>query len=118
MANPKKFFHDHIVLLLLSINTFLALAVVTIMFVRLGSSHNSNYIVQYRPTLGIGSFIPGSITGLFSFVGFSLITLFTHAILSMRAYHVRRQLSLAILSLGILLQILTLIVSNALLALL
>ena len=117
MANPKKFFHDHIVLLLLSINAFLALTVVALVLLRLGSSQSTGYIVQYRPSLGISTFQSGSVSGLFSFIGFSLLALVTHAFLSLRAYHVRRQLSLAILRLGVLLQVLTLIVSNALLAL-
>ena len=117
MATPKKFFHDHLVLLLLSINAFLALALAILVLLRLGSSHSTGYIVQYRPSLGIGAFQSGSVIELLSFIGFSVLALVTHGVLAMRAYHVRRQVSLTILSLGVLLQILAIIISNALLAL-
>lgn len=117
MAIPKKFFHDHLVLLLLSVNAFLALAVTVIVLVRLGNSHSSGYIVQYRPSLGIGAFQTGSVTELLSFIGFAYLVLIVHTVLGMRAYHVRRQVALAILSLGILLQVLAIIISNALLTL-
>lgn len=117
MAISKKFFHDHWVLLLLSINAFLALMVTVTILLQLGNSNSIGYIVQYRPSLGIGAFETGSILELFSFIGFSLLALAAHTLLSMRSYHVRRQLALVILGLGILLQILTLIISNALLSL-
>ncbi|MDL2341475.1 MAG: hypothetical protein QFB87_00125 [Patescibacteria group bacterium] len=117
MATPKKFFHDHWILLLLSVNAFLALALTIVVLLRLGSSHSTGYIVQYRPSLGIGAFKTGSVTELLSFIGFSALVLITHTILAMRAYHVRRQMSVAILSLGVLLQLLAIVISNALLAL-
>lgn len=118
MATPKKYFHDHFVLLLLSINIFLAFAGSIYILVRLGTSHgNSSYIVQYRPSLGIGAYQAGSVLELFSFVGFALIVLVTHTFLSLRAYKIHRQLAIAILCLGILLLLLTVIISNALLVL-
>lgn len=117
MATPKKFFHDHLVLLLLSVNAFLTLAVAVLVLLKLGNSHSTGYIVQYRPSLGIGAFETGSVLELLSFIGFSVIIFTAHTLLSMRAYQVRRQVALAILSLGILLQLLAIIISNALLAL-
>ena len=117
MATPKKFLHDHLVLLLLTVNVFLALALVAFLLLRLSNSHSTGYIVQYRPSLGIGAFQSGKVIDLLSFIGFSLLVFAVHTVLAMRAYHVRRQVSLAILSLGILLQVLAIIVSNALLAL-
>ncbi len=117
MATPKKFLHDHLVLLLISINLFLSFIVITLILYRLGSSHSTGYIVQYRPSLGISAFKSGGVAELLSFIGFSVIVLVTHTALAMRAYYVRRQVALAILNLGILLQVLTVIISNALLAL-
>ncbi len=117
MAISKKFFHDHWVLLLLSINAFLTLAVVVSILLQLGNSNSIGYIVQYRPSLGISAFQTGSVLELFAFMGFSVLALAAHTVLSMRAYRVRRQLALVILGLGIVLQLLTLIISNALLSL-
>lgn len=117
MATPKKYFHDHFVLLLLSINTFLAVAGSIFILLRLSTSHGNGYIVQYRPSLGINSYQTGSVVELLSFVAFALLVLTIHTLLSLRAYHIHRQLAIAILSLGILLLLLTIIISNALLVL-
>ncbi len=117
MATPKKYFHDHLVLLLLSINAFLATAGGIFILVRLSTSHGNGYIVQYRSSLGINAFQTGNVFDLLSFVVFAGIVLGIHAVLSMRAYRVNRQVAIAILSLGILLLLLTLIISNALLVL-
>lgn len=117
MATSRKYFHDHIVLLLLSIDTFLTFAAGLFVLLRLSAGHGNGYIVQYRPSLGINAFKTGSVTELLSFIGFAFLVLAVHVILSMRAYHVHRQLAVTILALGILLLVLTIIVSNALLVL-
>jgi len=117
MATPRKYFHDHLVLLLLSVDTFLAFLASIFVLLRLSTGHGSGYIVQYRPVLGINSYKTGSVTGLLSFIAFALAILAIHTILSMRAYHVHRQLAIVILGLGTLLLVLTIIVSNALLVL-
>jgi hypothetical protein len=117
MANSKKYFHDHLVLLLLSINVFLAIGGSIFMLLRLSSSHGSSFIVQYRSSLGVNAFKTGDIIELLSFVAFSLLVLAVHTMLSLRAYHIHRQLAVAVLSLGILLLTLSIIVSNALLTL-
>lgn len=117
MATPKKYFHDHLVLLLLTVNAFAAIAGSIFILVRLSTSHGSSYIVQYRPSLGADAFRTGSVVDLLAFVVFALIVLVAHTMLSLRVYQIHRQLALTILSLGILLLILTVIVSNALLML-
>jgi hypothetical protein len=117
MAATKKYFHDHVVLLLLSVNAFAAIAGSIFILVRLGASHSNSYIVQYRPSLGADAFRTGSVTDLLAFVAFAVLVLAAHTMLSLRAYQIHRQLALAILSLGVLLLVLTVIVSNALLIL-
>lgn len=114
---PKQYFHDHLVMLLLSVNAFLAVASSVFVLVRLNASHGTSYIVQYRPSLGADAFQTGSVLDLFSFIAFALVILAIHGVLSWRAYPVHRQLSLTILGLGLLLLILTAIVANALLTL-
>jgi hypothetical protein len=117
MANPRKYFHDHLVLLLLSIEAFLAVASSLFVLLRLSSSHSTGYIVEFRSSLGINAFRTGSVVDLLGFIAFALIVLAVHSVLSLRTYRIHRQLSIAILCLGILLLVLNIIVSNALLVL-
>lgn len=117
MASTKKYFHDHLVLLLLSINAFLAVAGSIFILLRLSTSHGNGYIVQYRSSLGINAFKTGSVVELLSFVAFAALVLGIHTMLSLKAYRIHRQLAISILSLGILLLVLTIIISNALLGL-
>jgi hypothetical protein len=117
MAATKKYFHDHFVLLLLSVNAFLAIAGSIFILLRLSTSHGTSYIVQYRASLGIDAFKTGSVADLIAFIAFALLALGIHTALSIRAYRIHRQLAITILSLGILLLLLTIIISNALLVL-
>ena len=112
---PKQYFHDHLVMLLLSINAFLAVASSIFVLVRLNASNGTSYIVQYRPSLGADAFHTGSVLDLFGFIAFALVIMVIHGVLSWRVYPIHRQLSLTILSLGLLLLVLTVIVANALL---
>lgn len=73
--------------------------------------------MQYRSNLGISAFKTGGITAILSFVLFALLILIINVALSVRTYEVRRELSIAVLASGVLLLILTIVVSNALLVL-
>lgn len=120
MATSKKYFHDHLVLLLLSITAFLAIAVSIFILVKLGTGHSNGYIVQCRDCSNpsaINRFTSGGVGGLLSFIAFAILVLVANTALSMRAYNIHRQLALVVLSLGVLLLVLTVIVSNALLML-
>src|SRR4051794_20845508 len=117
MVETKKYFHDHLVLLLLSVNAFLALAGCVLLVLRLSTSHGNGFIVQYRSNLGIAAFKTGNVSELISFAVFAVLVLIIHTALSVRVYNLNRQLTLVILSLGILLQVLAIIISNALLVL-
>jgi hypothetical protein len=117
MAATKSFFQDRFVLLLLSINLFLTLLAVLLILFRIGSAGSSGFIVQYRTNLGISAYKVGSVTSLIAFIIYAIIIFVTNSLLSWRSYAIRRQLSIIILSLGLLLLLLCIIVSNALLAL-
>lgn len=117
MASTKKYSRDHFVLFLLSTNAFLAFLAVIFITLRISTSHGSDYIVQYRPSLGLDSYKAGSVVDLVGFIGFAIVIMAINAILSHRVYKIHRQLSIAVLSLGILLLVLTIIISNALLIL-
>jgi hypothetical protein len=116
----KSYFQDRLVLLLLSVNAFLAFLASLLILLRVGSGGSSGFIVQCRDCSNandINKFTTGHAADMLAFIGFALIVLASNVILSWRSYHIRRQLSLTILVLGMLLLILCIIVSNALLAL-
>jgi hypothetical protein len=118
MHIPKKYLHDKFVLLLVSINAFSAFLCVALILLRTGIGHGANdYIVQYRANLGLSAFERDSVIPILSFIFFVLATLVINVVLSIRTYQLRRTLSLTILGLGILIMLLSIIVSNALLAL-
>lgn len=120
MATQKKYFHDHVVLLLLSITAFLALATSIFILIKLGSGHSNGYIIQCRDCSNpsaINRFTSGGVGSLLSFIAFAVVVFVANTFISMRAYKVHRQLALVILALGILLLMLTAIISNALLTL-
>lgn len=116
-ATSRKYFQDKLILLLVSSNIFLAFLCAALIFLRLGQGAGEGYILEYRSNLGISAFARGNITGILSFVGFALATAAINVFLSVRTYHIKRVLSILILGSGILLLVLTIIVSNALLVL-
>jgi hypothetical protein len=116
MTTPKQYLHDRLVLLIASINAFLALLLALLTLLRLDTSHSS-YIVQYRSGAAVNAFKSGSSSELFSFILFGFLVLAIHTVISLRAYRIHRQLAVTVLALGTLLLVLAIIVSNALLVL-
>lgn len=114
---PKRYLHDRLILLLLSINIFLAILTSLWVLLKLDAGRSAGYIVQYRASLGISALKTGDASDLVAFIGFALLVLVVHVVLSIKAYSIRREVSVIVLSLGILLLLLALIVSNALLVL-
>lgn len=112
----KKYLHDKLILLLASVNVFLAFLCTVLVILRLGATQGG-YIVQYRANLGISAFKTGSVSGLIEFIAFAVVILVANLALSMRTYLLRRELALVVLGLGALLLVLAIIVSNALLVL-
>lgn len=117
MHIPKNYFHDRLILLLLTINSFLAILVSLLIVFRLRGGNADGYFGQYHANLGLSAFQPGSTTTFVSFIVFSFLVVVLHTTLSMRMYHRQRNYSLAILWLALFLLVLVLIVSNALLVL-
>lgn len=120
MSQINEYLHDRLILLLLSINTFLAFAGSLFILLQLGSRAGNGYIVQCRDCSNIGDinrFTNGSVVDLLAFIGFALLILVLHTLLSMRTYHIHRQVAVTILGLGTLLLVLDIIISNALLVL-
>lgn len=117
MSVPKKYFHDRLVLLMLSVSAFLVVACAVLVLLRIDTGQSTGHIIQYRANLGLNKFRTGSKYDLIGFIVFSVVVLVFHTVLSYKTYHVRRYFSLVVLGVGILLLILSLLVSNALLML-
>ena len=117
MPISKKFFQDKIILLLLTLNLFMVCLTAIIISLRLSNDLGEGYIVQYRSNVGIGSFKTGSVLDFWYFVIFAVLIVAFNLTLSMKTYRIRRQFSIVILGMSILLLVIALIVSNALLVL-
>lgn len=116
MANPKKYFHDRFVLLMLTINVFLAFVTVAMILLRLGDTSTS-YIQSYRENLGLDAYSVGGASQIISFAVFSVLVLIGQFLISLQLHHIRKHASWTIMILGGLILMLSLIVSNALLEL-
>jgi len=116
MLSVTKYFHDRLVLLLLSTNAFLTLLTVLSVLFRLQGGSES-FIVQYRSNLGTSAFEPGSVDQILMFMAYAVVIFGVHTALSWRTFAIRRELSILVLLLGTLLLLLCVIVSDALLAL-
>lgn len=117
MHIPKKYLHDRMILLLVSVNIFLVCLCIVLTLLRGGIGQDvDSYIVQYRENLGISAYQRGDIIPILSFMFFAVVMLVINILLSIKAYALRRALSLTVLVLGALILLLTVIVSNALLA--
>ncbi len=117
MTIPKKYLHDRLVLLLLSINTFLAALTILWVLLKLDAGRSAGYIVQYRAPLGISAFKTGDATELVAFIVFAFIALLLTVMLSIKVYLIRREVAVVILGMGVLLLLISFIVANALLSL-
>lgn len=117
MAIPKEYFHDRLILLLLTVNSFLAVLGSLLILLRLDPGRNEGYIVQNRTNLGINAFKIGHSSDLLAFILFLIIVLVVHTSLSIKVYPIHRQFAVTILAMGLLLISLAIIVSNALLVL-
>lgn len=120
MAAQKKYFHDHFVLLLLSLTAFVAIASSLYLGLSLLNQHSATFIVQCRDCSNIKAvdrFVNGSQANLLSLSVFAMLVAAANFVLSLRLYRIHRQLAIGVLSLGLLLLVLNFIIGEALLGL-
>ena len=115
MTVPKKYIHDRVILLLISINAYLTIAGVISVLFGLGDASSSTFTVQYRANLGLGAFVDGNATTFILFMFFMVFVMVFNTVLSIRVFHVRRGFSVALLAMATLLLVLTIVVSRSLL---
>lgn len=117
MDIPKKYLRDRKVLLFISINGFLTLLTTILILLRLDTSRSDGYFVQYRSNLGLNAYTVGDAGTMLSFIVFAWLVFGFHILISIRTYHMRRNIAVASLAFATLLLALTVIISNALLVL-
>ena len=115
MPTTKKYIHDRIVLLLLSVNAFLVVLNTFGVLLRLDGTRAGGYIVSIRANLGIANYKSGQAIDLIAFVVFAVLVMAINTALSWKMFDHHRSYSLVVLGLGTLLLTLSLIISNALL---
>jgi hypothetical protein len=117
MPTYHKFFQDKIILSLIGLNFFLVCSTVFVIISRIIADSGSSYYSQYRSDVSIGTYTTGSILDFIYIIIFVVLVSAFHFSLSLKTYNIRRQLSVVILLMSVFLLILTIIVSNSLLAL-
>src|SRR5690606_14656876 len=108
MHMPKRYIHDRLILLLLTINAFFTALTTVLILLRYGNSASEGFIIQYRPSLGLSRYIRGEKTDILSFAVFAIVVLVIHTLLSAKVYHIRRHFSVVILAMGTLLILMSL----------
>lgn len=116
MPKSKTYFHDRFILLILSINTFLAAALI-LKAIFAVSGDSAVFIREYRSNLGLDGYEAGGIKDILAFAVFAVIVYGFQVYSSLKIYHIRKHLSLIILIMTTVIFIFSLLVINALLAL-
>ncbi|MDZ7785765.1 MAG: hypothetical protein U5L95_01420 [Candidatus Saccharibacteria bacterium] len=116
MSTPKKYFHDRLILLLLSVNAFLALAGSIMILFRIELDPSATYIVQFRENALFQSnrFVYGTSVELLAFVIFALAVFAFHFYISHKTFAIKRHFSIMFLGMGTVLLVLSIVVSNLL----
>lgn len=113
-----KYFHDRTVLLLLIINSVIAITGILFVLFHLDASKGSAYIIECRLCdTAAHEFKGGSALDMSSFVFYFLITFGLSLLISRRIYNERRQTALVVLVMSSLLGIFATIVSYSLFSL-
>lgn len=117
MTIPSKYFHNRSILLLLIINAILLLAGTVLILFRLDSGTTTNFIIEYRANYGIGEYKRGFALDVAGFVLFLMLNFAICIFLSLRTFVIRKNIAIIILAICSLTNLLTIIVSNALMML-
>lgn len=115
MANKNKFFHDRVVLLLLSFDVLISLSVGLVILLKLINLPSGYYpFVQGRFPSGQKIYSTGSVASLYSLVIFIIFILIFNSFISYKTYPYKKNFSVVVLSLTLLLVALTFLVSQSL----
>jgi len=98
MDVPKKFFHDRLVLLLVTLVAILLVIGVSVVLLRFDSSKNPTTIVAYRPNISGLVYQNGKPIDIYSLAVFMVLVSVTGVVLGARTYGVRRSVAIFLLA--------------------
>ena len=116
MEIPKKFLHDRLVLLLITVIAGLVVIGVSIELLRFDVSRNPTTVVAYRPNVSGTQYISGKPIDIYSLAIFMILTSIAAVAISARIYEVKKPAAMFLLSCTVFLLILSTIVANSLIS--
>lgn len=116
MEIPKKFLHDRLVLLLITVMAILVVLGVSLVVLRFDVSRNPTTIVSYRPNVSGTQYISGKPVDIYSMAVFMIFISAAAVAISSRIYRAKRYAALFMLGSTIFLLILSTIVANSLIS--
>ena len=116
MDIPKKFLHDRVVLLLMTIIAILVVVGVSVVLLRFDVSRNPTTIVAYRPNVSGTQYLSGKPIDIYSLAIFMILTSVAAIVISARVYEVKKPAAMFLLGSTVFLLILSTIVANSLIS--
>jgi len=117
MEIPKRFLHDRLVLLLITLISVLTVLGVSLVLIRFDASRNPTTTIAYRPNITGSQYQSGKPIDIYTLALFMLVVAGAAAFLSSRVYYLRRSLSIFILGSSLFLLLISIVVANALISL-
>jgi hypothetical protein len=117
MEIPKRFLHDKLVLLLLTLISILTVVGVSLVLIRFDATRNPTTTIAYRPNITGSQYQSGKPLDIYTLAIFMLMVALASVILGTRTYYLRRSISVFILGSGTFLLLMAIIVSNSLISL-
>jgi hypothetical protein len=116
VESPKKFTHDRLVLLLITIISVLVVIGVSIVLLRFDVSRNPTTIVSYRPNITGTQYISGKPIDIYSLALFMILTSVGAVFISSKIYEFKRPAAMFLLASTVFLLIVSAIVANSLIS--
>jgi|JI10StandDraft_1071094.scaffolds.fasta_scaffold1107873_1 hypothetical protein len=116
MLLPEKFFHDRSILFLTLLLGISAVATTLLIVIRLGGVGGTNYVIEYRAISLNGAFHYGSIFDVMVFILFLAINTLVGLFVAMKAFVIKRPIALATIGVAALVNVIVMVVTNALLS--
>ncbi len=117
MEISKRYLHDRLVLVLITLIAVFFVVGVGIVLLRFDVTKNPTTIVAYRPNISGASYQSGKPVDIYSMAVFMLVVAVGAILISARIYPIRKYLAVFILGSSVFLLILATIVANALISL-
>lgn len=116
MDIPKKFWHDRLVLLLVTLMAILVVIGISVVLLRFDVSRNPTTIVAYRPNITGTQYLSGKPIDIYSMAVYMVVVSVAAVIISARVYVAKRPAAIFLLGSTVFLLILSTIVANSLIS--